>query len=141
MEIPNSISTIPPIDLESTPTLSKSKTQKNPEIFTQNSSFQDSAAAVSRRLRRCRSRTKRNSDEKNKSTTGGEDSESDEKVEVEKKIVALQKIVPGGETLTAENLFEETAEYILSLQCQVKALRFLADFVEGKGKEKRKLGA
>ncbi|KAL2496667.1 transcription factor PAR1-like [Forsythia ovata] len=69
---------------------------------------------------------------------GGE--ESDEKAEVEKKIVALQKIVPGGDSLGVDKLFEETAEYILTLQCQVKVLRFLASYVEGPEIEKRKLG-
>ncbi|CAA2971558.1 Hypothetical predicted protein [Olea europaea subsp. europaea] len=72
------------------------------------------------------------------SSGGGED--SDEKAEVEKKIVALQKIVPGGESLFADKLFEETAEYILTLQDQIKVLRFFASFVEGPEIEKRKLG-
>ncbi|KAL3502902.1 hypothetical protein ACH5RR_037351 [Cinchona calisaya] len=59
--------------------------------------------------------------------------EEDEKVEVEKKIVALQKIVPGGESLGVDidKLFEETAGYIMELQYQVKALKFLASAVEG----------
>ncbi|XP_022878650.1 uncharacterized protein LOC111396448 [Olea europaea var. sylvestris] len=72
------------------------------------------------------------------SSGGGED--SDEKAEVDEKIVALQKIVPGGESLCADKLFEETAEYILTLQCQIKVLSFLASFVEGPEIEKRKLG-
>ncbi|KAL2476594.1 Uncharacterized protein Adt_37330 [Abeliophyllum distichum] len=72
--------------------------------------------------------------------SNGVGEESDEKAEVEKKIVALQKIVPGGESLGVDKLFEETAEYILTLQCQVKVLRFLASFVEGPEIEKRKLG-
>lgn len=71
---------------------------------------------------------------------GGEEKLMDEKAEVEKKIVALQKIVPGGERLPVEELFEETAEYILELQCQVKMLRFLAAFVQGSEKTKRMLG-
>ncbi|CAI9784348.1 unnamed protein product [Fraxinus pennsylvanica] len=72
------------------------------------------------------------------SSGGGED--SDEKAEVEKKIVALQKIVPGGESLCGDTLFEETAEYIVTLQSQIKVLRFLASFVEGPEIEKRKFG-
>lgn len=63
--------------------------------------------------------------------------ESAERDEFEKKIVALKKIVPGGETLEVENLFEETADYILSLQYRVEALRFLVAFVES---SERKLG-
>ncbi|XP_055823877.1 transcription factor PAR1-like [Solanum dulcamara] len=66
--------------------------------------------------------------------------EEEDKEEVEEKILALQKIVPGGETLGVDMLFEETAGYILQLQCQVKALKVLASFVEGTEKEKMKLG-
>ncbi|XP_019193500.1 PREDICTED: transcription factor PAR1-like [Ipomoea nil] len=65
---------------------------------------------------------------------------ADEKAEVEKKILALQRIVPGGESLGVDKLFEETAGYILALQFQVKALRAVTSFVEGSEKEKRKLG-
>ncbi|KAM7497763.1 hypothetical protein LguiA_022177 [Lonicera macranthoides] len=63
--------------------------------------------------------------------------------EVERKIVALQRIVPGGESRDpreVEKLFEETAEYILALQNQVKTMRVLASFFEGLGKENMKLG-
>lgn len=67
-------------------------------------------------------------------------SADDEKAEVEKKIVALQKIVPGGERLPVEELFEETAEYIFALESQIEALRFLAAFVQTSEKRKRKLG-
>ncbi|MCD7471393.1 hypothetical protein HAX54_011802 [Datura stramonium] len=66
--------------------------------------------------------------------------EDDDKAEVEEKILALQKIVPGGESLGVDVLFEETAGYILQLQCQVKALKVLATFVEGTEKERMKLG-
>lgn len=69
-----------------------------------------------------------------------DEDEEDEEEEVESKINALQKIVPGGESLGLDNLFEETAGYILALQFQVKALKFLTNFVEGSEKEKRKLG-
>ncbi|CAK7346687.1 unnamed protein product [Dovyalis caffra] len=68
---------------------------------------------------------------------GGED---DEKAEVERKIVALQRIVPGGESFGVEKLFEETADYIMALQCQINAMRVLAGFLEGLEKEKRKFG-
>ncbi|XP_031256417.1 transcription factor PAR1 [Pistacia vera] len=67
--------------------------------------------------------------------------DDDEKGEVEKKIVALQRIVPGGESLGVDKLFEETAEYILALQCQIKAMKALASFIQGLEKEKRKFGA
>ncbi|KAK4369071.1 hypothetical protein RND71_012863 [Anisodus tanguticus] len=64
----------------------------------------------------------------------------DDKAEVEEKIMALQKIIPGGESLGVDMLFEETAGYILQLQCQVNALKVLASFVEGNEKERMKLG-
>ncbi|XP_059282483.1 transcription factor PAR1-like [Lycium ferocissimum] len=69
-----------------------------------------------------------------------QEEEGDDKAEVEEKIMALQKIVPGGEQLGVDMLFEETAGYILQLQCQVKALKVLASFVEGTEKERMKLG-
>lgn len=69
-----------------------------------------------------------------------DDERSAEKDEFEKKIVALKKIVPGGETLAVENLFEETADYILSLQSRVEALRFLVALVESSESNRRKLG-
>ncbi|XP_073158931.1 transcription factor PAR2 [Henckelia pumila] len=66
--------------------------------------------------------------------------DEDDDDQFEKKIVALKKIVPGGETLAVENLFEETADYIASLQYKVEALRFLVTFVECSQNNKRKLG-
>ncbi|CAN4103130.1 unnamed protein product [Withania somnifera] len=75
-----------------------------------------------------------NNNEKN------EEEDDDDKAEVEEKILALRKIVPGGESLGVDMLFEETSGYILQLQCQVKALKVLASFVEGTEKEKMKLG-
>ncbi|MED6111982.1 hypothetical protein PIB30_057416 [Stylosanthes scabra] len=53
--------------------------------------------------------------------------EEEEREEVERKIEALKKIVPGGESVEGvEKLFDETAGYILSLQCQLNTLRALA---------------
>ncbi|KAK4787697.1 hypothetical protein SAY86_011530 [Trapa natans] len=69
-----------------------------------------------------------------------EDEEGSDRADVEKKIAALQRIVPGGEELGVDKLFEETAGYILTLQCQVKAMRALTSFFEGLERNKRKLG-
>ncbi|MBA0769113.1 hypothetical protein Gotri_017878, partial [Gossypium trilobum] len=69
-----------------------------------------------------------------------EDNDDDERIEVKRKIVALQRIVPGGEALGVDKLFEETAGYILALQGQIRAMRVLASFIEGMDKQKRKLG-
>ncbi|KAK6142272.1 hypothetical protein DH2020_022620 [Rehmannia glutinosa] len=82
-----------------------------------------------------RSRTHVTNISKDTGAGGGEEL-TDEKAEVEKKIVALQKIVPGGERLPVEALFEETAEYILELECQVKALRFLSALVQASENKK-----
>ncbi|XVF16813.1 hypothetical protein REPUB_Repub10bG0064600 [Reevesia pubescens] len=68
------------------------------------------------------------------------DVDDDEKAEVKRKIVALQRIVPGGESLGVDKLFEETAGYILALQCQIKAMRVLSSFIDGLEKQKTKLG-
>lgn len=72
---------------------------------------------------------------------GGEEEADDDKEEVERKIEALQRIVPGGESLGVDKLFEETAGYIMALQGQLKAMKALASFFEGLEKEKKKFGA
>ncbi|XP_038887982.1 transcription factor PAR1-like [Benincasa hispida] len=66
--------------------------------------------------------------------------EADEKEAVERKIRALQSIVPGGESLGVDKLFEQTAEYIMNLQHQVKAMRALSSFFESLEKEKSECG-
>lgn len=71
-----------------------------------------------------------------------EDQDDQSKEELlETKILALQRIVPGGETLGVDRLFEETADYILALQCQIKAMKVLTNFIEGLEKEQSKFGA
>lgn len=71
-----------------------------------------------------------------------EDQDDQSKEELlETKILALQRIVPGGETLGVDELFEETADYILALQCQIKAMKVLTNFIEGLEKQKSKFGA
>ncbi|XP_008449537.2 transcription factor PAR2-like [Cucumis melo] len=66
--------------------------------------------------------------------------EADDKEAVERKIRALQSIVPGGESLGVDKLFEQTAEYIMNLQHQVKAMRALSSFFESLEKEKSECG-
>ncbi|TKY57232.1 Transcription factor PAR2 [Spatholobus suberectus] len=70
-----------------------------------------------------------------------EEEEENDGEEIERKIHALQRIVPGGESLDVDQLFDETAGYILALQCQAKALRALTGFFEKLEKEKTKFGA
>lgn len=69
------------------------------------------------------------------------DGESDdENVRVQKRIKALQRLVPGADSLDPERLFEETAYYILSLQEQVNAMKVLATLFHSLEKEKTKVG-
>ncbi|KAJ7006324.1 hypothetical protein NC653_005625 [Populus alba x Populus x berolinensis] len=95
------------------------------------------AENVHKRSRRKREMSK--VQEKDQASTVGA-GEDDEKAEVDRKIVALQMIIPGGESFGVDKLFEETAGYIMALQCQIKAMRVLAGFLEGLEKEKRKSG-
>ncbi|KAE9606327.1 putative myc-type, basic helix-loop-helix (bHLH) domain-containing protein [Lupinus albus] len=69
-----------------------------------------------------------------------EEEEEEEEEEIENKIHALKRIVPNGESLGVENLFDETAAYIMALQSQVKALRTIAAFFDNLEKENTKLG-
>ncbi|CAE6076720.1 unnamed protein product [Arabidopsis arenosa] len=67
--------------------------------------------------------------------------EDDEEEGVDEKIEALQTIVPGGTALSVDALFEETASYILALQCQINAIKVLTAFLErGDDKEDMKFG-
>ncbi|XP_008797490.1 transcription factor bHLH149-like [Phoenix dactylifera] len=69
----------------------------------------------------------------------GEDGD-DEVIEIERRVRALQKLVPGGEDLAMDQLFEETADYIEALQGQVNVMRALAGLLDGLEKEKRLMG-
>ncbi|KAF8408974.1 hypothetical protein HHK36_005044 [Tetracentron sinense] len=97
-------------------------------------------SSIHRSLRR-KPRTAK-SDQKNEG--GGceddDDDDDDEKEGIERRIVALQRIIPGGESLGIDKLFEETAGYIMALQGQVKAMKVLTSFIEELQKENMKLG-
>jgi hypothetical protein len=69
-----------------------------------------------------------------------EEGGGDDREEIERKIHALQKIVPNGESFGVDKLFDETAGYIIALQYQVKALKALTGFFEKLEKDKTKLG-
>ncbi|EOA23218.1 hypothetical protein CARUB_v10019589mg [Capsella rubella] len=69
-----------------------------------------------------------------------EDEEEEEEEGVEEKIEALQTIVPGGTSLGVDALFEETASYILALQCQINAIKVLTSFIERCEKDDMKFG-
>lgn len=69
-----------------------------------------------------------------------EDEGSDDREEIERKINALQRIVPNGESYGVDKLFDETAGYIVALQYQVKALKALTGFFQKMEKDKTKLG-
>lgn len=74
------------------------------------------------------------------SETGVEDDDEEEEEGVEEKIEALQTIVPGGTALGVDALFEETASYILALQCQINAIKVLTTFLERCEKDDMKFG-
>ncbi|XP_050229586.1 transcription factor PAR1 [Mercurialis annua] len=60
---------------------------------------------------------------------------------LEKKIWVLKMILPGGESIDGiDELFQETAHYILDLQSQIQAMKILSSFLQGMDKEKRKFG-
>ncbi|KAL1189776.1 Transcription factor PAR2 [Cardamine amara subsp. amara] len=73
------------------------------------------------------------------SETALEDDDDDEEG-MEEKIEALQTIVPGGTSLGVDALFEETASYILALQCQINAIKVLTAFLERCDKDDMKFG-
>lgn len=79
-------------------------------------------------------------EEKEKEEKEEEEEGSDDREEVERKIHALQRIVPNGESFGVDELFDETAGYIVALQYQVKALKALTGFFEKLEKDKTKLG-
>ncbi|KAJ0258403.1 Transcription factor PAR1 [Hirschfeldia incana] len=71
--------------------------------------------------------------------SGKEDEDEDEE-EVQEKIEALQRIIPGGTALGVDALFEETAGYITSLQCQIKTIKVLTSFLQRLNKQDMKFG-
>uniref|UniRef100_A0A1J3IB40 Transcription factor PAR1 n=1 Tax=Noccaea caerulescens TaxID=107243 RepID=A0A1J3IB40_NOCCA len=76
-------------------------------------------------------------------TPGGgdeEEEEEDEEEVVKEKISALQRIIPGGPELGVDALFEETAGYIMSLQCQIKTIKVLTSFLQRLDKQDMKFG-
>ncbi|KAJ4892196.1 Transcription factor PAR1 [Raphanus sativus] len=66
--------------------------------------------------------------------------EEDEEEEVKEKIEVLQRIIPGGTALGVDALFEETAGYIMSLQCQIKTIKVLTSFLQRLDKQDMKFG-
>ncbi|TYH99509.1 hypothetical protein ES332_A11G071100v1 [Gossypium tomentosum] len=141
---------LPPLLMEinavnqtNTPTF-YSKTQQNPlmgsalhEAFP---TFQTTRGTTRKRTVYLKSQNKDSLREEEEEEEEDDDDDDDERIEVKRKIVALQRIVPGGEALGVDKLFEETAGYILTLQGQIRAMRVLTSFIEGMDKQKRKLG-
>ncbi|KFK37130.1 hypothetical protein AALP_AA4G216800 [Arabis alpina] len=85
-------------------------------------------------------RTKRRLSETKASACVSKEEEDDEEEEVKEKITALQRIIPGGTTLGVDALFEETAGYIMSLQCQIKTIKVLTSFLQNLDKQDMKFG-
>jgi hypothetical protein len=56
---------------------------------------------------------------------------AEEKEEIENRVRALQRLVPGGEEMEVERLFEETADYIEALREQVGVMQAIACLLDG----------
>lgn len=122
------------------------KTSQKPQMGHHENARKAHRKLVNRRKRTTRDVTAayhhRRQQQQQKKDKVQEDQDDQSKEELlETKILALQRIVPGGETLGVDELFEETADYILALQCQIKAMKVLTNFIEGLKKEKSKFGA
>ncbi|KAJ4906571.1 Transcription factor PAR1 [Raphanus sativus] len=99
------------------------------------------SAAVKTRSGGFERRTKRRlSQTKASVRVSGEEDEEEEKEEVKEKIEALKRIIPGGTALGVDELFEETAGYIMSLQCQIKSIKVLTSFLQRLDKQDMKFG-
>lgn len=121
------------------------KTSQKPQMGHHENARKAHRKLVNRRKRTTRDVTaayhhRRQQQQKKDKVQEDQDDQSKEEL-LETKILALQRIVPGGETLGVDELFEETADYILALQCQIKAMKVLTNFIEGLEKEKSKFGA
>ncbi|CAI8586808.1 unnamed protein product [Vicia faba] len=121
-----------------------------PSFLTQNMSSTTTSQGVQKSLHVLRRSRRRCTEEKlmlikevaveEKEKDEDEDEESDDREEIERKINALQRIVPNGESYGVDKLFDETAGYILALQYQVKALKALTGFFQKMEKDNTKLG-
>ncbi|CAE6046064.1 unnamed protein product [Arabidopsis arenosa] len=98
------------------------------------------SAAVKSRAAGFERRTKRRLSETNASVREDREEEEEEEDEVKEKIEALQRIIPGGTALGVDALFEETAGYIMSLQCQIKTIKVLTSFLQRVDQEDMKFG-
>ncbi|CAF2123757.1 hypothetical protein BRARA_C02170 [Brassica rapa] len=97
------------------------------------------SAAVKSRAAGFERRTKRRLSQTKASVCVSGEEEDDEE-EVKEKIEALQRIIPGGTALGVDALFEETAGYIMSLQCQIKTIKVLTSFIQRLDKQDMKFG-
>ncbi|ESQ53012.1 hypothetical protein EUTSA_v10017430mg [Eutrema salsugineum] len=119
------------------------KTLATPDS-TRRSLSSSRAATVKSRAAGFERRTKRRLSETKASVcvSGEEEQEEDDEEEevVKEKISALQRIIPGGTALGVDALFEETAGYIMSLQCQIKTIKVLTSFLQRLDKQDMKFG-
>ncbi|CDY42818.1 BnaC03g23880D [Brassica napus] len=99
-----------------------------------------SSAAVKSRDAGFERRTKRRLSQTKASVCVSGEEEDDEEEELKEKIEALQRIIPGGTALGVDALFEETAGYIMSLQCQIKTIKVLTSFIQRLDKQDMKFG-
>ncbi|EOA28158.1 hypothetical protein CARUB_v10024347mg [Capsella rubella] len=113
------------------------ETLATPATTTRRSLSPSCSASVKSRAGGFERRTKRRLSETNAIAREDQEEEEDE---VKEKIEALQRIIPGGTTLGVDALFEETAGYIMSLQCQIKTIKVLTSFLQRLDQEDMKFG-
>ncbi|ERM99947.1 hypothetical protein AMTRI_Chr10g400 [Amborella trichopoda] len=70
---------------------------------------------------------------KNRRKNGRKTEKMAGKESVEKKLVALQRLLPAGKSMKGDRIFEETAEYIVLLRTQVQILQKLVDLYSNGG--------
>ncbi|CAN8318143.1 unnamed protein product [Cochlearia groenlandica] len=107
------------------------KTLATQETTSTRSLTTSRASTVKTRAGGFKRRTKQRLSENKASTcVSSEEEEEEEEEVVKEKISALQRIIPGGTELGVDALFEETAGYIMSLQCQIKTIKVLTSFLQ-----------
>ncbi|KAF8093985.1 hypothetical protein N665_0373s0039 [Sinapis alba] len=98
------------------------------------------SAAVKTRAADFERRTKRRLSQTKASVCVSGEEDDEEEEEVKEKIEALKRIIPGGTALGVDALFEETAGYIMSLQCQIKNIKVVTSFLQSLDKQDMKFG-
>lgn len=84
-----------------------------------------------RRLRIIRRRGANNIEKRNKKVGASRRSVVRCSRKIEQRVRTLKTLIPNGESMGLEGLFQETAEYILSLEMRVKMMQMVVDMFSG----------